>query len=156
MIVKNGDLVQVRKMRKDGWTPAVRAQFLDVLAATCNITTACVAVDKSPDSARKLKRRDGQFAQLWTEAYAAGRERLEEELIACALGQIPSGYNPSADRETPPPLPPFDPNLAIKVLQLQSGTHHSRKKVGMLPVQTDVDNALVERLEALADRLAKQ
>lgn len=156
MIVKGGRSgIQRRKLRSDGWTKEVRAQFLDVLAATCNITMACAAVGKSADSARSLKKRDGEFAMLWAEAYAAGSERLEEELIACALGQMPSGYNPGGDRKEPA-VAAFDPDLAIKVLQLQGGTHHKRRKAGTLPAQADVDVALVERLEALADKLAGQ
>lgn len=152
MIVKGKTGVQRRKLRSDGWTVALRAQFLDVLAATCNITTACRAVGKSADSARALKKRDGEFAMLWAEAYAAGRERLEEELVACALGQVPSGYNPTDERAEPAPMP-FNPELALKVLALQNGTHHKRRRAGRPPAQTDVDQALLKRLEGLAAKV---
>lgn len=154
MIVKHGKLgIQRRQIRHDGWTVDIRAKFLDVLAATCNVTAAAKAVGKWPDSARALKRRDGEFAQLWAAAFAAGRERLEEELVACALGQIPSGDNPSAERQEPPAMP-FNPVLAMQVLKMQSGTHPARKRASAPPAQDDVDIALIERLEGLAKALA--
>lgn len=154
MIVKHSRLgIQRRKIRRDGWTTEKRAKFLDVLAVTCNATTAAKAVGKWADSARALKRRDGEFARLWAEAMAQGSERLEEELIACALGQIPSGYNPTGDRQEPP-VQPFDPDLAIQILKMRSGTHPARKRTDAPPAQDDVDVALIERLEGLAKTLA--
>lgn len=149
---KNGR-IQRRKVRSDGWTATMRAQFLDVLAVTCNMRAACAAVGKSKDSARDLRRRDGEFAILWAEAYEMGRVRLEEELIACALGQMPSGDNPGPERTEPPEIP-FNPELAIKVLQLQRGGRASRARTaGISPRQVDVDAELLARIERLAARL---
>ena len=157
MAIVKGDrkCVQRRAVRRDGWTKARRAVFLDQLAVTCNITMAAQAAGMHPHSARALKRRDGEFALLWDDAFAFGREQLEEELIACALGQVASGHNPTmAERNTPPPTPPFDPDLAIRVLQLRDGYHGKGRRVGIgLPRQSEVDAALMKRLEALVARV---
>lgn len=153
VIVKHSRIgLQRRKLRSDGWTKEMRAAFLDMLAVTCNISASAAAVGRSADSARQLKRRDGEFAKLWAEAFAAGSERLEEELIACVLGQASSGNNPDAVRCDPPNVQ-FDPKLAMDVLKLQASLHPNRRKAGAPAAQDDVDVALVERLEALATRL---
>lgn len=155
MIVRDQRIgLHKRKVRKDGWTPAVRAAFLDVLAATCNVTMACQAVGRAMTGARALKRRDGEFARLWAEAIAAGRERLEEELIACALGEVASGDNPEGERPEPPPAK-FDADLAIKVLQLQGGSRQGKRPPGRPPSQTEIDAALMARLETLARQLER-
>jgi hypothetical protein len=146
--------IQKRAPRKDGWSKTMRAKFLDHLAATCNVSASAARINRSPDSARDLRRRDGEFARLWGEAIAAGRERLEEELVACALGQMPTGDNPSNERQEPPAIR-FDPELALQVLKLQSGGHQARRRAGPPPAQDDIDIALIERLEALAGTMAK-
>lgn len=148
MLCKRGEGVQVRQPNGNGWTKARRARFLDELAATCNVTAAARAAGKDARNAYRLKQRDGEFARLWAEAFAAGRERLHEALIARALGQGPSGDNPDGERAAPPPIA-FDPHLALQVLKLQDGIGRARK-ANVPPMQVDIDVALLRRLEALA------
>ncbi len=155
MIVRDQRIgLHKRRVRKNGWTPKVRADFLEALAQTCNVTMACEAVGRAATGARALKRRDGEFARLWDAAFAAGRERLEEELIACALGQVPSGDNPAGEMPSLPPIP-FDPQLAIQVLRLRGGSRQGKRPLGHMPSQDEVDAELLARLEALAQRMAK-
>lgn len=152
MLSKRGAGVQVRAMSRRGWSKEVRASFLDMLAATCNVSAAARAVGKHTRAAYELKRRDGEFATLWAHAFDQGRERLHERLIAQALGQEPTGDNPDGERQ-PPDAVPFDANLAIQVLKLQDGTWR-RRKAGAAPLQVEIDAALLTRLEAMAQRLA--
>lgn len=156
MISRNGKLgLHKRKVRKDGWTPTIRAKFLDALATTCNVNMALQTVNRTAKGVRALKQRDPEFARLWDHAFAIGRERLEEELIACALGQAPSGDNPVGDRDGSA-VCAFDPDLALKVLQLGGRlSRGSRPRAGQLPSQSEVDAALMARLETLAARMAK-
>ena len=151
MAKRGGDkgYVQVRAIRESEWTVDKRARFLDVLAATCNVAEAARAVEMSPSGAYGLRARDGHYALLWAEAFALGEERLREELIGVALAQVASANNPTGDR-TLPDAAPFDPTLALKVLQLRAqvapGGNAKRRK---MPSQHEVDAALLARFEAL-------
>lgn len=146
--------LQRKAARKDGWTTARRATFLEVLGQTCNVTTAARAVGLQPKSARALKKRDGEFARLWAEAIEDGVERLREELLASQLDQVPSGDNPTeaelAEVQEAVPEVAFDPVTAIKVLQAHGGFGDRRVKQARTTTQADVDAALMARLEALA------
>jgi hypothetical protein len=146
--------VQKRKPRAHEWTKAKRARFLDVLAATCNVEEAARSVKMTARSARGVRRRDGEFAILWAEAFALGEDRLREELVGVLLGQVSSGNNPSAER-TPVAPGSFDQALAIKVLQLRArGAPSLRARGSTLPTQDDVDAALLARFETLDKRKA--
>ncbi|MEG3089128.1 hypothetical protein [Sphingomonas sp. PB4P5] len=148
--------MQVRAVRKDGWTKAKRTIFLSTLAASCNVVAAARAAGMATWSVHKLRKRDGEFAVLWHEALEAGYERLESELLARALGQASSGDNPSRDEIAVPPddLAPFDLALAIQVLKLRADLGRDRRKTkARQPVaktQAEVDAALLKRLDALA------
>ncbi len=73
--------------RVDGWSPARQRQFLETLAATGVITTACDAVHISPRAAYALRiRRDGAAFRLgWDAAILIARARLADDLLARAL-----------------------------------------------------------------------
>lgn len=73
--------------RVDGWSPARQRHFLETLAATGVITTACDAVHISPRAAYALRiRRDGAAFRLgWDAAILIARARLADELLARAL-----------------------------------------------------------------------
>ena len=51
-----------------GWTPELKARFLDRLAAHGNARAACRAVDLSAEAAYRLRRRDLFFARGWAAA----------------------------------------------------------------------------------------
>jgi hypothetical protein len=112
--------LQRKAPRRNGWTPARRAVFLDTLAQSCNATLAAREAGMQAKSARALKKRDGEFARLWGEAIEQGAERLREEVLASQLGQIPSGDNPTTVGMSPPATP-FDPLTAIAVLKVHGG-----------------------------------
>ena len=75
------------QVRADGWSPARQRLFLETLAATGVITTACDAVHISPRAAYALRiRRDGAAFRLgWDAAILIARARLADELLARAL-----------------------------------------------------------------------
>ncbi|MCP1468671.1 hypothetical protein J3E64_000338 [Sphingobium sp. OAS761] len=75
------------QVRADGWSPARQRLFLETLAATGVITTACDAAHISPRSAYALRiRRDGAAFRLgWDAAILIARARLADELLARAL-----------------------------------------------------------------------
>ncbi|KQS49757.1 MULTISPECIES: hypothetical protein [unclassified Sphingomonas] len=81
-------VVQVRRVRPNGWTPAKRKRFLIALSMTCNVTSSSAAVGMNRHSASELKRRDPLFAAQWAEALTSGYERLEEGLLAAAIAGL--------------------------------------------------------------------
>lgn len=76
-----------QQIRADGWTPARQRTFLETLAATDVIRTACDAAAISPRAAYSLRiRRDGAAFRLgWDAAILIARARLADELLARAL-----------------------------------------------------------------------
>ena len=158
--------VQVRATRRDGWTKPRRKAFLAMLAVTCNVRASAKSVGMSDRTVRDLRRRDGAFALLWDEALAAGYERLENDLIAYALGQTSRvdtsrGENPSIDDilTEPTELLPFDPQLAIQVLKFHRAKSISAQPKGRRQepkTQDEVDTALIERLDRLAARRERE
>lgn len=76
-----------QQIRADGWSPARQRLFLETLAATGIIRTACDAASISPRSAYALRiRRDGAAFRLgWDAAILIARARLADDLLARAL-----------------------------------------------------------------------
>jgi len=82
----SGDRRAVQKrVAARGWTKDKRTRFLTVLADSCNVRRAVVAVGMTPSGAYQLRKRDAAFADLWAEALAIGYERLETALLEHAL-----------------------------------------------------------------------
>ena len=82
---QNGRPVQLARVKRGGWTKARRKRFLDVLATTCNVTTATAAAGMKGKSAYDLRKRDPAFAALWQEALAQGYETLEQAVLRGVL-----------------------------------------------------------------------
>ena len=57
-----------------GWTPALKARFLDRLAAHGNARAASRAAGLSHEAAYRLRRRDEEFARGWAAALVLARE----------------------------------------------------------------------------------
>lgn len=67
-----------RRPRADGWTPDVQRVFLQALADTGLVEEAARAVDKSVQSAYRLRQAPGgeSFARAWRAALGAAAERV--------------------------------------------------------------------------------
>lgn len=70
------------------WTSAMKAEFLDHLAATCNVSASARAIGVPRSTAHGLRRRDATFASGWAAANEAGYQLLETHLIGIALAKI--------------------------------------------------------------------
>jgi hypothetical protein len=64
--------------RRDGWTPAARRRFLEVVAKTGIVTRACAYAGMSRDSAYELRYRDPLFAAGWDAADLLARDPLAD------------------------------------------------------------------------------
>ncbi|MBX7481128.1 hypothetical protein [Qipengyuania qiaonensis] len=68
-----------------GWTPELKARFLDRLAAHGNARAACRAVNLSAEAAYRLRRRDTFFARGWAAALILARENGVQALAERAI-----------------------------------------------------------------------
>lgn len=74
-------IVQRRRPKRNGWTMKRRAQFLEVLQASCNVSEAARSIGLTPLSVYKVRRRDPVFAAQWAEALEQGYAELEMLLL---------------------------------------------------------------------------
>ena len=157
MISRGKAGLQERPVKKTGWTKARRTAFLEMLATTCNVGRSAKAAGMTASTAYRLRNRDGGFAQLWAAAVAAGSERLKERLLAHSLGQAPDGENPDALADEPVATP-FDVDVAMATLKTLAAIDRRGSGGGERPTyatDAEVTVMLVERLDALASRLAR-
>ena len=84
------DYVPVRRVRADGWTPQVQAQFVRALADGGSVTRACQAVRRSRVSAYRLRRDPSArtFARAWDEALASTTALLAETALDRAVNGV--------------------------------------------------------------------
>jgi hypothetical protein len=66
--------------RRDGWTPAARRRFLEVVAETGIVSRACACAGLSERSAYNLRNRDPLFAAGWDAACLLARDPLADGL----------------------------------------------------------------------------
>ncbi|GAA4004531.1 hypothetical protein [Sphingomonas humi] len=72
--------------RLDGWTPARMAAFVDALAATGCVETACAHVGMAKSGLYEARRRNPLFALAWEDALLDGAlPRLADELLTHAF-----------------------------------------------------------------------
>lgn len=85
-IADRGTAVSRRRSSRVGWTPALRALFLERLAAWGNVRAAAASCGFSRQSIYKLRRRDPLFAREWDAALARLDAALEQELMRWMTG----------------------------------------------------------------------
>ena len=150
---------------KRAWTKRDRAQFLETLERTCNVTTACRAIKRNPSTAYSLRLRDPQFASDWAAAIDRGYAHLEARLLEIAMAQI-SDFVCDADSDDAAKLPvtataaseKFDTALALRLV----ASHH--KKMVQAPTHAplriasdaETDALIVKQLKILHQRMLKQ
>jgi hypothetical protein len=133
------------------WTVAMRADFLDHLAGSCNVKASAEAIGVHPMSVYALRRKDPRFAAQWQEALLAGYQLLETELVGYAM----AGGN--ADRGIDCATARIDVDTALRLLGLHrnglSGQRQSRPPVKRATSE-ETDRAILKKLDAL-DRARK-
>ena len=71
-----------KSIRRDGWTPERREQFLDLLANGADVRLACARVALSREGAYRLRQRDPAFAREWRAALQTARICAEDAFLA--------------------------------------------------------------------------
>lgn len=81
MILIRGRKPQQRKSSNKNWTRAQQAEFLSVLAETCNVTRACAKAGISVPHAYRRRKCDAAFRAGWIEAIGIAYQRLELAML---------------------------------------------------------------------------
>ena len=76
---------QLRKATGKEWSKAKVAEFLSVLAETCNVTRAAAEAGVSVSAAYRRRKADAGFRNSWLEAIGAAYQRLELVLLERAF-----------------------------------------------------------------------
>ena len=95
------------------WTDAAEAKFLDLLAATNNVTLSAAETGFSKEAIYRRRRNDPGFASRWQAALDQGYARVEMLVVQVAADTL-EGRAPDPDC----PIPPMTVREAITVLQL--------------------------------------
>jgi hypothetical protein len=81
LTLSGGKKPQMRKPRPRDWTREKEANFLSVLADTCNVTRAAEETGVSSSSAYRRRKENAAFRAGWLEAMAVAYQRLELVLL---------------------------------------------------------------------------
>lgn len=151
----DGQNTPAGKLARARWSKAMRAAFLDHLAATCNVTAAAAAAGVCKTSVYQIRRRDPAFAAKWEEALALGYQMIETRL----LGHVLSGRgrtDPMAGEDEGRPAIDFE--AALRLLAQHRGgqdkPHKGRQPAFAAPEETDA--VLLTRLRAIEARRARE
>jgi len=156
---KDKDHAQRRRPRPGDWTPTKSRDFFDHLAATANVRASARFVGMSSWGAYARRRRDPAFAAGWAEALQAGYDRLEQELVARALGSAGADEDLKPDDESVQKIAdatPFDPELALKLLNKRGcygpGAERTGPKLQPAASDDELECALGRKLAAVEKR----
>ena len=78
------------KDRSNGWKPEVQHAFIEALADTGSVASACRAVRRSAHGTYHLRRQPGaeEFAAAWEAAFDIGMQRIEDTAMDRALNGV--------------------------------------------------------------------
>lgn len=146
--------LQVRNDRSDAFSASRRAQFLRVLAATCNVRIAAEAAGVCSSIAYRRRRRDPEFEAQWQAAIVAAYERLETALMARAMGTEDAGAGLDfGDPEAILPAAKIDAELAFKLLGRHRAAAEGRarplKRSQHVATEEETNKALLKQLAIL-------
>jgi phage terminase small subunit len=85
LVLVGGKKPQMREASKSSWTNAKEAEFLTVLAETCNVTQAAAEAGVSSSAAYKRRKENAAFRAAWLEAISVAYQRLELVLLERAF-----------------------------------------------------------------------
>lgn len=88
LVLVGGKKPQMRKPSGQNWSKEKQAEFLSVLAETCNVTRACEAAGISVTHAYRKRKADAAFRAGWLEAVGVAYQRLELVLLDRAFNGV--------------------------------------------------------------------
>lgn len=142
---KNGP--QVIRTCGKYWTDEAEAQFLDALAASCNVRMAAEAIGYQTATLYWRRRRDQRFAARWQAAMEQGYARLEAMLLETAEETL-AGRAPDPER----PFARMSVKEAIDLLRMhqQAARGQGPRTPGRRPVPRPVEEVRASVLAKLS------
>lgn len=137
------------------WTKAMREDFLDHLAATCNVRRSAAVIGVPKCAVYRLRRRDPQFAEAWSEALALGYQMLETHVLAHVLAGNGPGPIDIGPGEEPIEI---DIVQAMKLLTTHrnaTGKPHRGGPARRFADPEDTDRLLMRKLAQIEQRVAR-
>lgn len=134
------------------WTRRMKAEFLDALAASCNVKGSAAAIGVGPVSVYALRRRDAEFAREWEIALESGYQLLETLVV----GHVLSGASRDAGVAMPDESPTIDMDTALRLLSAHRNAFgkpsHNAGPPRQRAEQADTDAAILKKLNAIEKR----
>ncbi len=144
-----------RRIKTHGWTEARRREFLQLVAASCNIEASCAAVEMTKNGFYALRARDPAFSEQFRIAMLAGYERLETELLRKAIATVEDGPI-CDDGRGEATAGQLTIDQAIRLLDRHKATLHGKgianSEAQYRATQAETDAALIKGLDALKRR----
>lgn len=131
------------------WTKAMKSDFLDHLAATCNVKASAAAIGVSPASVYALRRHDPAFLAEWDKALDHGYQLLETMLVGHAL----TGSGGQQIDDGAPQLGKVEVDTALRLMAARRGHAADRARRGETPgpraTKAETDAAILKKLNAI-------
>jgi lambda repressor-like predicted transcriptional regulator len=135
------------------WTKRMKADFLDHLAATCNVSASAAAIGVDPGSIYALRRHDPEFVAGWEESLRCGYQLLETQLVGHAL----AGEASPMITNGAPAIAPVAVDLALKLMSTRRASLQGKDNRGGPPrhraTKEETDTAILKKLAAIEKRM---
>lgn len=153
LVLVGGKKPQMREASKSSWTNAKEAEFLAVLAETCNVTQAAAEAGVSSSAAYKRRKENAAFRAAWLEAISVAYQRLELVLLERAFNgteKLVKRRDGSEER-----MREYSNQLGLTLLKMHRDT--AVEAVADAPADDveEIRDRLLEKLERLRKREAE-
>ncbi|MCP3735034.1 hypothetical protein M9979_09150 [Sphingomonas sp. RP10(2022)] len=134
------------------WNAAMRDEFFDHLAGSCNVAASAAAIGLRPSQVHHRRRTNKAFAEMWEAAIEAGYQLLETRLI----GYVLAGGGDTIAPDDAHALGPLHWEGAIKLFTIHKARREGRgRPCGPVPgvaTREQADKVILAKLAALAAR----
>lgn len=144
------------KLARASRSKAMRAAFLDHLAATCNVKQSAAVANVDVRMVYKIRRREPVFAAKWEEALALGYQMIETRLVGHVLaGRCRTDPLSNEDSNEGP----IDFESALRLLAVHRNPTGKPRKGGVTPqfaTREETDMVFLKRLRMIEARRARE
>jgi molybdenum-dependent DNA-binding transcriptional regulator ModE len=145
---------QQRQQAKRDWSKEKAAEFLAVLAETCNVSEACRRSGVPMTVAYRRRKMDAAFRAAWVEQIAIGYQRLEAVLLDRAFNgteKVVTRKDGGEER-----VREYPNHIALRLLQMHRETA-TEAEAELAPEEIDeIRERLVKKLQRLKRRDEEQ
>ena len=150
LIMVPGKTPQLRKRSPRSWSKARAADFLQVVAETCNVSEACRQSGLAMTVAYRRRKMDAAFRAAWLESIAIGYQRLEAVLLDRAFNgteRVITRRDGSEER-----VREYPNHIALKLLQMHRETAMEADNEMAADEVAEIRERLVRKLQRLKSR----